>query len=81
MHPLTKQSDDTTPAPSMSPESFCRWLEDMKAAGIAASDAAAARALGITPRGLLKLKTRGADRRTALACSALLAGIPPYSEL
>lgn len=81
MHPLTKQSDDTTRAPFMSPESFARWLDDMKGAGLAKNDTAAARLLGITPRGLLKLKTRGADRRTAFACAALLAGIPPYSEL
>ena len=77
MQPLTKQDDGSTKAPFMSPESFARWLDDMKGAGLATSDAAAARALGITPRAILDMKARGTDRRTALACCALLARIDP----
>jgi hypothetical protein len=72
-----QHEDNTTRGPFMSPESFARWLDDMRAAGLATSDAAAARALGITPRAVLDMKARGTDRRTALACCALLARIDP----
>lgn len=77
MHDKTK---DTTRAPFMSPETFCQWLDDMRAANLANTDAAAARLLGITPRGLLNKKNKGADRITALACNALLASLWPYER-
>lgn len=54
---------------------FIEWLAAMKAAGLARSDAAAARELGLTPNTLLALKRDGCDRRTALACAALLNGL------
>lgn len=64
----------------MTPETFIQWLADMKSAGLARSDAAAGRLLGLTPNGIVKIKTRGADHRTALACAALLAGVKPYGS-
>lgn len=64
----------------MSPEDFQQWLADMKSAGLARSDAACARLLGVSPNGLLHMKRNGADRRTALACRALLHRLPPYGE-
>ncbi len=63
----------------MPPETVSAWLAAMKAAGLARSDAACARLLGITPRALLDIKKAGtADRRTALACTALLHELGPY---
>lgn len=63
----------------MPPEAFTRWLADMKSAGLARSDAECARLLGISANGLLKMKKQGTDRRTALACRALLHRLEPYS--
>lgn len=64
----------------MRPEAFRQWLADMKSAGLARSDAACARLLGVSPNGLLHMKKHGADRRTALACRALLHRLSPYGE-
>lgn len=77
---MPDKPNDTTRAPFMSPETFCQWLDEMRAANLANSDAAAARLLGITPRGLLNLKTKGADRVTALACNALLVSLWPFER-
>jgi hypothetical protein len=55
----------------MTPEQFCDWLAAMKAAGLARSDAAAGRRLGISADTVVRLKRDGADLRTALACRAL----------
>lgn len=63
----------------MTPSSFANWLADMKSAGLARSDAECARLLGISPNGLLKMKKNGTDRRTALACRALLHRMEPYA--
>jgi streptomycin 6-kinase len=64
----------------MTPSSFTNWRAAMKAAGLAKSDADCARLLGITPRGFSTLKQKGTDdRRTALACAALLRKIKPYA--
>ena len=63
----------------MTPSSFTAWLAEMKAAGLARSDAAAARLLGISPNAVVAMKKNGADLRTALACTALLAGLQPYA--
>ena len=60
-------------------EAFTRWLADMKADGLARSDAAAARLLGVSANTVVALKREGADRRTALACAALLHRMEPYS--
>lgn len=66
----------------MTPEEFNQWLADMKAAGIAKSDAACARLLGVSSNTILAMKqvgvTGAAGKRTALACAALLAGLAPY---
>jgi hypothetical protein len=64
---------------SMSAPSFCRWLADMKSAGLARSDAECARLLGISANSVVSLKKNGADTRTALACRALLHRLEPYS--
>lgn len=63
----------------MSPASFVRWLAEMKASGLAPSDAAAARLLGVSSNSVVKMKRNGADLRTALACRALLHRMEPYS--
>lgn len=67
----------------MTANDFQRWLDDMKAAGLARSDAAAARSLGLSPNAIVLIKrygTNGADQRTALACRALLHRLEPYGE-
>lgn len=64
----------------MTAEEFQQWLADMKMAGIARSDAAAGRLLGITSHGVLKRKKQGASIETALACNALLNGLDPYGN-
>lgn len=62
----------------MNAASFNAWLADMKSAGLARSDAAAARLLGVSANTVVTLKQSGADRRTALACRALLHRLEPY---
>ncbi len=64
----------------MTPAAFTFWLAAMKAAGLARSDAAAARLLGVSPNSVVKMKTRGADLRTALACRALIHRLEPWLE-
>lgn len=62
----------------MTPAAFISWLAAMKAAGLARSDAAAGRMLGISADTVVRLKRDGADLRTALACRALLHRLEPY---
>lgn len=62
----------------MTPDQFRAWLAEMKSAGLARSDAAAARLLDCHPNTLVRYKDRGADRQTALACRALLHRLEPY---
>lgn len=62
----------------MTGAAFVQWLADMKSAGLARSDAECARLLGVSANSVLALKQRGADRRTALACRALLHRLEPY---
>jgi hypothetical protein len=62
----------------MTPAAFNRWLAEMKLAGIAKSDAACARLLGVSPNTVVAWKQEGTDLRTALACRALLEGMEPY---
>ncbi len=50
----------------------------MKAAALARSDAECARLLDISANALIAIKKRGGDRRTALACRALLHRMEPY---
>jgi hypothetical protein len=51
----------------------------MKLAGLARSDVAAARLLGVSANTMVTRKTTGASRETALACRALLDGLEPYA--
>lgn len=62
----------------MTPEAFTNWLAAMKAAGLARSDAECARLLGIAANSVVLMKRKGADRRTALACRALLHRMEPW---
>lgn len=62
----------------MTPEQFTRWLADMKSAGLARSDAKCAELLGLSANSVVDMKKRGADKRTALACRALLHRLEPY---
>lgn len=64
--------------PEMTAESFVQWLADMKDSGLANSDAACGRLLNISANSVVKMKRNGADRRTALACRALLHRMEPY---
>lgn len=63
----------------MNADDFIAWLAEMKAAGLARSDAAAARLLKVSTNTILSMKAKGADMRTALACRALLHRMTPYS--
>lgn len=62
----------------MTPEAFTNWLAAMKAAGLARSDAECARMLGVAANSVVLMKRKGADRRTALACRALLHRMEPW---
>lgn len=64
----------------MTPDQFTEWLAAMKAAGLARSDKACADLLGISANALVAMKKRGCDRRTALACRALLHRLDPYGS-
>ena len=63
----------------MTADQFTRWLAEMKASGLARSDAECARLLGISPNSVVAMKRNGADLRTALACRALLHRMEPYA--
>ena len=63
----------------MTPAAFTNWLSEMKAAGLARSDAAAARLLGVSANTVVTMKREGADLRTALACRALFHRLEPWS--
>lgn len=64
----------------MTPAAFTNWLAEMKAAGLARSDAECGRLLDISADTVVRLKRDGADRRTALACRALLHRMEPYGQ-
>lgn len=63
----------------MNPETFRAWLADMKSASLARSDAECARLLGVSANSVVSMKRNGCDRRTALACRALLHRMEPYA--
>ncbi len=65
----------------MTPEQFIQWLADMKAAGLASTDAECVGLLGMHKNSALNMKKEGTDIRTALACNALLAGLPAYGAI
>lgn len=61
---------------------FRQWLAAMRDAGLIIEDRHAAVMLGITVQHMVNLKRDGSERRmTGLACSALLAGLAPYSGM
>ncbi len=62
----------------MTPILFKTWVTEMKAVGLAKSDAQLACLLGVSKNTLVDMKKRGADQRTALACRALLHRMTPY---
>jgi len=64
----------------MTATDFNAWLAEMKASGLARSDAECARLLGISTNSVVAMKKRGADWRTALACRALLHRLEPYGS-
>jgi hypothetical protein len=63
----------------MTAPQFTAWLADMKSAGLARSDAECGRLLGLSAHAIVKMKARGCDLRTALACRALLHRLEPYA--
>jgi hypothetical protein len=63
----------------MTAAAFVQWLDDMKTAGLARSDAECGRMLGRSADQVVRYKTKGADRMVALACRALLHRLEPYS--
>jgi DNA-binding CsgD family transcriptional regulator len=63
----------------MTSTAFNSWLAEMKAAGLARSDAECARLLGVSANSVVSMKKQGADTRTALACRALLHRLQPYA--
>lgn len=77
---LLRQSDSTGDTEPMTPEQFVKWLAEMKAAGIARSDAECARLLGMTANSIVTMKKQGTDLRTALACRALIHRLGPYGS-
>ena len=62
----------------MTGEAFSQWLTEMKAAGLADTDATCGAMLGLTKNTVINFKKEGTDLRTALACRALLHRLPPY---
>lgn len=62
----------------MTPDEFAQWLVAVKAAGLAKTDNDAANLLGY--RDVFKQKRNGGDERLALACAAVLAGLPPFPQ-
>ncbi|XAI96505.1 hypothetical protein [Microcystis phage Mae-JY35] len=65
----------------MKPDQFIKWLADMKSAGLARSDAECARLLGVSANAVVAMKKNGTDRRTDLACRALLHRMEPYGSV
>jgi hypothetical protein len=63
----------------MTPEAFIAWLDAMKNANLAKSDAECGRMMGISPDTVVRIKREGADLRTALACRALFHRLEPWS--
>jgi hypothetical protein len=64
----------------MDSKRFIAWLLEMKESGLARSDAAAGRMLGVHANTIARYKRHGADTATALACRALIHRMKPYGE-
>lgn len=57
---------------------FAAWLAVMRDKKLAATDAEAAKLLGVAASTMTRLKEKGGDQRLALACSALVAELEPF---
>lgn len=57
---------------------FSEWAASMVATGMVKKETDLPELLGITRQGFWLMKGRGCDRRTALACSAISAGLSPW---
>lgn len=64
----------------MSAPNFSGWLEEMAKPPFFQSAAGCAALLGVTEATLNNFRQNGADRRTALACTALLHRMEPYGS-
>lgn len=63
----------------MTANQFRQWLSDVREAGLAKTDKAAAELLGMHPKSIEKMKKDGTPQvQTDYACAAILAGIRPY---
>lgn len=62
----------------MTGEQFQQWIEEMKAAKIVRFQSEIADKLGVSENTISEMKLRGCDKRTALACRALLHRLEPY---
>lgn len=78
--PAPKADDPPAPkpGPEMTAEQVADWLAEMKEKGLARSDSACGRLLGFSANSVAHIKKYGTDRRTALACAALLHQLAPY---
>ena len=64
----------------MTPKDVNDWLDRMimKWRGKAKTEGDCARLLGVSLDTMPRMKQRGSDRKTALACAALMAGLDPH---
>jgi hypothetical protein len=62
----------------LSAEAFCQWLTIVQDLGKASSQREAAELLGVDPMTIVDMKRKGADRRTAYACQAILHDLEPF---
>lgn len=69
-----------TGKPFLSPEAFVFWLDLVRFKKLANSDVEAGKLLGITKNTVVTMKKSGADKRTALACEAVLKGLTPFQR-
>jgi hypothetical protein len=71
---------DLTSADRMTADEVSRWIDTVKERGLASTEAEVAALIGKSDDTLLKMKKRGADRTTALACNAALMGLTPFGR-
>jgi DNA-binding XRE family transcriptional regulator len=58
---------------------FTAWIAAMKAAGRIKTQADLAELIGLSVQSIISIKRNGCDKRTALACAALLHGLAPHA--
>ncbi len=59
---------------------FRIWLNEMRMSGRIKYEKDAAQALDVSTFSIRQFKKHGADRRTALACMALVRDLSPYGQ-